>query len=161
MANGIMDYLNQQQMSPMSQMNLAKPQQGQMMAMPQTQVGAPNPQVQNMKPLATPQQMQNAQTPMGQQKMGALGGDFDIKGFASSMTKALSATNDKAQQMQQVQTNPGRPMDMQAYNAQVGGMNPMGSNAMKTIQGFQNQPIGGSMIGGQPNMQQLMQALRG
>jgi hypothetical protein len=98
---------------------------------------------------------------MAQQPMTAAPKDFDIKGFASSMTKALGATNDKAQQMQQIQTNPGRPMDMQAYNAQVGGMQPMGSNAMKTIQGFQNQPIGGSMIGGQPNMQQLMQALRG
>jgi hypothetical protein len=97
---------------------------------------------------------------MAQQPMTAVPKDFDIKGFASSMTEALSGMKENAQQMQP-QINPGTPMDMQAYNAQVGGMQPMASNAMKTIQGFQNQPIGGSMIGGQPNMQQLMQALRG
>jgi hypothetical protein len=97
---------------------------------------------------------------MAQQPMTAAPKDFDIKGFASSMTKALGNMKENAEQMQP-QINAGTPMDMQAYNAQVGGMNPMGSNAMKTIQGFQNQPIGGSMIGGQPNMQQLMQALRG
>ena len=97
---------------------------------------------------------------MAQQPMTAAPKDFDIKGFASSMTEALGDMKENAEQMQP-QVNPGTPMDMQAYNAQVAGMQPMASNAMKTIQGFQNQPIGGSMIGGQPNMQQLMQALRG
>jgi hypothetical protein len=97
---------------------------------------------------------------MAQQPMTAAPKDFDIKGFASSMTEALSGMKENAEQMQP-QINAGTPMDMQAYNAQVAGMNPMGSNAMKTIQGFQNQSIGGSMIGGQPNMQQIMQALRG
>lgn len=74
---------------------------------------------------------------------------------------ALSDAAEEQQQQQQQQQAPlGQPQkfNMESYNQAIGGMQPGGSNAMKMIQGFQNQNMGG----GQPNIKDaLMKALQG
>ena len=98
---------------------------------------------------------------MSQQDISASGG-FDMKSMASALGKAAQAQAGKQRDnMAQMQTTPGQQVDMSAFGAAQGMGQPSVSNAMQTIQGFQQSPLGGGMIGGQPTRQQMMQRLQG
>ena len=100
-----------------------------------------------------------------QNTTGSIHGGFDMKSMASSLGKAAQAQAGKQRDnMAQMQTTPGQqiPMPGQMPQMPAAPQAPQGpSNAMQMIQGFQQSPIGGGMIGGQPTRQQMMQRLQG